>query len=65
VTSLTSVETNRSRGPGTNSDSQHGKESANLWASEPWLPASRYLTWTQNRCSSDVTHATDVVYDVA
>jgi len=31
----------------------------------PWLPASRYLTWTQNRCPSDVTHATDVVYDVA
>jgi len=34
---VTSVETNRSCGPGTNSDSQHGNESDNLWASEPWL----------------------------
>jgi len=25
------------RQPGTNSNSQYGNESVNLWASEPWL----------------------------
>jgi len=31
------------RQPGTDSNSQYGNESVNLRASEPCLPASRYL----------------------